>query len=93
MKHNDVGIRPSKNQLTIGDSLVIHYLSDDSSSKVHHVRRAHASILISELTQTVVWPGSFLELNIPDESHPSQHYLWSQELPAALLLGGLNWEQ
>ena len=70
MKRNDVGIRPSKNQVTIGDSVVIHYLSDDSPSKVHHVRRAHAYILRSEPTQTVVWPGSFLELNIPDELHP-----------------------
>ncbi|KAK3100661.1 hypothetical protein FSP39_023313 [Pinctada imbricata] len=60
MKRNDVGIRPSKNQVTIGDSLVIQYLSDNSPSKVHHVRRAHAYILRSEPTQTVVWPGSFL---------------------------------
>ncbi|KAK3085124.1 hypothetical protein FSP39_024755 [Pinctada imbricata] len=70
MKRNDVGIRPSKNQVTIGDSLVIQYLSDNSPSKVHHVRRAHAYILRSEPTQTVVWPGSFLELKIPNEIHP-----------------------
>ncbi|KAK3108270.1 hypothetical protein FSP39_004608 [Pinctada imbricata] len=70
MKRNDVGIRPSKNQVTIGDSLVIQYLSDNSPSKVHHVRRAHAYILRSEPTQTVVWPGSFLELKIPNELHP-----------------------
>ena len=59
MKHNDVSIRSSKNQVAIGDSVIIEYLSDNNPSGVHNVRGAQAYILRSEPTQTVIWPGAF----------------------------------
>ena len=93
MKRNDVVIRPSKNQVTIGDSVVIHYLSDDSPSKVHHVGRAHATYFDLSPPKPSYGPDHSWNLTSQMNYTPSQHYLWSQELTAALLLGGLNREQ
>ena len=70
MERNDIGIRPSRNLVTIGDSLSIQYEPSGFPPERTHIRRAQCHILRSEPSPTIVWPGAFLELNIPRELHP-----------------------
>lgn len=70
VKTSDIGIRPSKNQVRIGDSLTIQYKPGDGISQSTHVQRAQALILSSEHLPTVLWPGAYLELNILKVLHP-----------------------
>ena len=64
MTHNDISIRPSKRQVLIGDDLTCTYGSPSSvgkpSTKGVHVLRASVS--------TTIWPGEFIELQLPDDS-------------------------
>ena len=68
---NDITMRPYKQYLILGDGPVIHYgLPSEGPSSVQRVRRTHAYLLRNEAPSTVIWPGSYLEVNIPKEIHP-----------------------
>lgn len=45
IRSNYIGIRPFKHQVTIGNSTIIQYVSDDCISTTHHVRHAQAFVL------------------------------------------------
>lgn len=60
---NDISIRPASHEIMIGDSHVIYYNTHDRRQQ-HHIRRAHAYVLKSP--STTVWPGSHLELDVPE---------------------------
>lgn len=47
----------------IGDSHVIYYYTHDRRQQ-HHIRRAHA--YVQKSPSTTVWPGSHLELDVPE---------------------------
>ena len=63
---NDITVRPSKCQVGIQDSEIIHYESTDvTAAGSHAVRRAQIFTLRAPPSATVVWPGENLELDIP----------------------------
>jgi hypothetical protein len=65
MEHNDVGIRPAKRQVILGDGSVYDYGSNTNPAQSHKVRRAH--VLRAPSNNTTVWPGDYIELEIPQE--------------------------
>ena len=65
---NDITVRPAKCQVRIQDSEIIHYEpTDDTSNGSHAVRRAQIFTLRAPSSATVVWPGEYLELDIPPD--------------------------
>ena len=65
MKCNDVAIRPAKNQIILKDGTSITYGANKSPKSQHTVRRAH--ILRGPSQNTTVWPGSYVEVNLPED--------------------------
>jgi len=57
---NDITVRPAKCQVRIQDSEVIHYEPTDDTT-------AQIFILHAPSSTTVVWPGEYLELDIPPD--------------------------
>ena len=65
---NDITVRPAKCQVRIQDSEIIHYEpTDDTTTGSPAVRRAHIFTLRAPSSATVVWPGEYLELDIPPD--------------------------
>ena len=64
---NDITVRPAKCQVRIQDSEIIYYEpTDDTTTGSPAVRRAHIFTLRAP-SAIVVWPGEFLELDIPPD--------------------------
>ena len=59
-----ITVHPAKCQERIQDSEIIHY-KDDIATGSHAVRRAQIFTLRAPFSATVVWPGEYLELDIP----------------------------
>ena len=65
---NDITVRPAKCQVHIQDSEIIHYEPmDDTTTGSHAVRHAQIFTLRAPSSTTVVWPGEYLELDIPPD--------------------------
>ena len=65
---NDITICPAKCQVRIQDSEIIHCEpADDTTTGSPAVRRAHIFTLHAPSSATVVWPGEYLELDIPPD--------------------------
>ena len=65
---NDVSVRSAKCQARIQDSETIHYRpSDNLSSQPHVVRRTQSYVLRSSSPANVVWPGEYLEVDMPSD--------------------------
>ena len=65
---NDITVRPAKCQVRIQDSEIIHYEpTNDTTTGSHAVRRAQIFTLLAPSSATVVWPGEYLELDIPPD--------------------------
>ena len=65
---NDITVRPAKCQVRIQDSEIIHYKpTGDTTTSSHAVRHAQIFTLCSPSSATVVWPGEYLELDIPPD--------------------------
>ena len=63
---NDSSVRPAKCQVRIQDSKVIYYEHrSDPNTASHAVRRAQSYNLRSPSSTTVLWPGDYVELNVP----------------------------
>ena len=63
---NDITVRPTKCQVRFQDSEIIHYESTDvTTTGSHAVRRAQIFTIRAPPSATVVWPGEYLELDIP----------------------------
>lgn len=66
MSTNDVSVRPARHEITIGETTVIQYGFQTSGNEQYHtVRRAHAYVLHAPSPSTTVWPGEFVELQLP----------------------------
>ena len=61
---NDISVRPAKCQVRIQDSEVIHYEHDPTTAS-HAVRRAQCYTLRAPSSTTVLWPGDYVELDVP----------------------------
>ena len=66
MTTNDISLRPSKQQIIIGDSQIVSYGPSTPESSFNRVRRTQAVVLRSPTT-SVIWPGKFLEIDIPED--------------------------
>jgi hypothetical protein len=66
MECNDVSIRPAKRQVIFGNGTIYLYDSMDKSLSRHAIRRAH--VIRAPATSTTVWPGDYLEINIPGDN-------------------------
>ena len=64
MAQNDISVRPAKHQIILGDNTSITYPHTDQERPA--LRRA--VVLRGGSKSTTVWPGDFLELNIPPTS-------------------------
>ena len=65
---NDITVRPAKCQIRIRDSETIVYTSSEArNSQSDVVRRAHSYVLQSTSPASVVWPGEYLELDVPPD--------------------------
>ena len=61
METNDISICPAKRQVTIGDGTTYAFGSQ-------------ATVLRAPPTSTTIWPGDFVEINLPDEALPDCEY-------------------
>lgn len=66
MALNDVFVRPAKYQVLIGDNTVCSYAHNPLKNVSHpNVRLTY--LLRGPPSQTAVWPGDYIELELPDE--------------------------
>ena len=63
MEVNDVHTRPSRHEVRIGDSAVLHYGSSSDQNKPPTIRRA--CVLHAPAQASTIWPGEYLEVEIP----------------------------
>jgi hypothetical protein len=66
MKHNDVQLRPSKNQVTLRDGTLIVYGGAGDCSRDSVIRRARTSLLRASENCTM-WPGDSIQFQVPLE--------------------------
>ena len=64
---NDISIRPSKHQITIQDSNIIYYSPSSTPTHANYIRRAQAHILRAPSTTSVIWPGEYIDVPIPNK--------------------------
>ena len=65
MEVKNVTIRPAKRIITLSDGTTYTYGTTDESLNRHAVRRTH--VLRAPPTSTTVWPGEFVEVNLPTD--------------------------
>ena len=65
---NDISLRPSKCQINIRDTETVHYEYHKApQSSVHTVRRAQSYVIRTLSNASVLWPGEFIELDLPSD--------------------------
>ena len=67
MKSNGITIRPAKNQIILEDNTVIRYGTEQKCPKSHHTVH-HAHILRGPARNTTIWPGAYLETDLPKDA-------------------------
>ena len=72
MESNDIAVRPTKRQVILGDGTIHNYGSQQPVSISPAARRA--IVLRSPPTSTTVWPGEFLEVELPGDAPPDSVY-------------------
>ena len=77
MSFNDIAVRPARRQVILGDGSTFTY----GSAPVPHnntVRRA--TVLRVPSSPTTIWPGEFLEINLPPDLPADSDYIVEQRL-------------
>ena len=65
---NDISVRPATQQITIQGSETVVYSTDDKhSTQSHAIRHATSYVLRSSSPTAVIWPGDYLEVDVPPE--------------------------
>ena len=72
MGTNDISIRPAKRQVMTGDGFTYAYGSQAPAVTSTAARRA--IVLRAPPSSTTIWPGDFIEINLPDEALPDCEY-------------------
>ena len=67
MVRNNIGIRPAKRQIAIGDTEIINYGSSTRHTRQPNVRRTQ-SFLLRSPNRTVVLPGEYVQFSTPSDS-------------------------
>ena len=65
MELNDISVRPAKRQVLLCDGTIILYGSSNVASKNHTIARA--LVIRAPPERTTVWPGEYVEVDIPTE--------------------------
>ena len=72
MAANNVAVRPAKREVLLGNGSVYTYGSKASPSPLPTVRRAF--VLRAPTPSKTVWPGEFLEVQLPDDAPVDTEY-------------------
>lgn len=64
---NDISIRTAKHQVILSDGTIYPYCSSAETSSPHAVRRTCAQIVRAPSTSTTIWPGEYMEVEVPEE--------------------------
>ena len=70
MSVNDISVRPAKQQISIQGTHVSYYGDDAPEASPNHIRRTQARVLRAPPISTVVWPGDYLEVDLPPDIQP-----------------------
>ena len=73
MEANDVAVRPAKREVLLGNGSTYTYGSKAPPSIPTTVRRAF--FLRAPTPSKTVWPGEFLEVQLPDDALPDSEYV------------------
>ena len=76
MESNDIAVRPAKRQVILGDGTIHNYGSQQPVSISPTARSA--IVLRSPPTSTTVWPGEFLEVELPGDETLTPCMLWNR---------------
>ncbi|KAL9978907.1 hypothetical protein ACROYT_G016491 [Oculina patagonica] len=66
METNDIAVRPAKRQVILGDGSIHHYGSHQPAVVSSAARRA--IVLRSPSSSTTIWPGEFIEVDLPSDA-------------------------
>ena len=66
METNDIAVRPAKRQVILGDGSIHNYGSHQPAAVSSAARRA--IVLRSPSSSTTIWPGEFLEVDLPSDA-------------------------
>ena len=64
MTSNDISVRPARNSTFIQGTEEITY---DSQVNEHSIYKPRCALLRAPPDTTTIWPGDYLELNVPKE--------------------------
>jgi hypothetical protein len=67
MDTNDVAVRPRKRHVVLSDGSVYEYGSFNKAPDSHAIRRTKAYVLRAPSSITTVWPGEYIEIDLPSE--------------------------
>ena len=62
---NDISLRPARSEIIFSDNTSYTYQNIKSSNKAHAIRNISAYLL--RAPNTTVWPGEYIELDVPTE--------------------------
>ena len=72
MEVNDIAVRPAKRQVILGDGSFYTYGSPQPTTVTSAARRA--LVLRSPPRSLTVWPGDFVEVELPSDAPPDSEY-------------------
>ncbi len=72
LEFNDITVRPARQLVRLADGTIYRYGTAISEEELHTTKRVHAHILRAPATPTTVWPGEFLEVDIPIGMHTDE---------------------
>ena len=72
METNDIAVRPAKRQVILGDGSIHNYGSHQPAAVSSAARCA--IVLRSPPSSTTIWPGEFLEVDLPSDAPPDSVY-------------------
>lgn len=72
MEANDIAVRPAKREVTLGDGTTYTY---GSTAPTEANTAAHRAFVLRAPTPSqTVWPGEFLEIQLPDDAQADSEY-------------------
>ena len=69
MALNDISVRPSLQQISIQGSHILYYGAEGPDPPQNHVRRTQSHVRASP-SSTVIWPGEYIDIQLPPQVHP-----------------------
>ena len=72
MEANDIAVRPAKREVMLGDGTTYMYGSSPPAEANTAARQAF--VLRAPTPSKTIWPGEFLEIQLPDDAEPDSEY-------------------